>query len=122
MSQQTTDCLYSTIKNVSGGSLRLMFLPPHGVTLADAGEYTFAGDPVAAISSKRANFVAAKRDIAAMEAALQAGNIEIIKTPAPILYDPTRDEARLLKMDGGTLYAADPCWLSTESSSSLGGM
>jgi hypothetical protein len=117
MSLQTTDCLYSTIKNTSGGSKRFMFLPPHGKTLAAAGEETFAGDVVSAIRSKRANFVAGKRDVAALEAALQAGDVEIVKTPAPILYDPTRDESRQLKMDAGDLYAADPCWLSTESSS-----
>jgi len=119
-SPQLTDCLYSTIKNVSGAAKRFMFLPPHGKTLADSGEETFLGHPIAAIRAKRGNYVGGSRDVAAFEAALQAGDVELIKTPEPILYDPTRDEARRLKIDNKVLYGADPCWLTTSSSSSLG--
>ena len=117
----TTDCLLSTVKNTSGVSMRFMFLPPHGRTLAAAAEYTFRGDPVEAISAKRANGVGAKRDLDALETALLAGNIEILKTPNPVLYDPTRDESMMLKLDNGILFAASPCWIpGASSSSSLG--
>lgn len=114
----TTDCLLSTLKNTSGSSMRFMFLPPHGRTLAANAEYTVYGDPIAAVRSKRVNGVAAKRDEDAFLAALVAGTLEIIKTPNPVLYDPTRDESMMLKLDNGILFAASPCWIDTPSSSS----
>ena len=38
------NCLYSTVKNISGGSLKFGFLPPHGRELAAAGELTIFGN------------------------------------------------------------------------------
>lgn len=116
---QLTDCLVTTVKNVSGGSMNLTFLPPHGAVLADDGEYSFDGDLVSAIRSKFANYAAGKRAVASLKANMEAGNLEVIKTPAPVLYDPTLDNTKVLKADNGVLYLADPCWLATSSSASV---
>ena len=115
---QLTDCLQSTVKNVSGGTLKFSFLPPHGRELANNGELTVTGHLVEAIR-RPGGYVASQRHIAGLEAALAAGQLEIIKTPNPVFYDPTNDESKQLKIDAGVLYAADPCWLASSSSSSL---
>lgn len=115
----TSECLYSTVKNVSGVTKRFMFLPPHGKTLEDGDEYTFVGTPSEAVRGKSANGIAAKRDLASLEAALTNGDLEVIKTPNPVFYDPTRDEVMMLKMAGGKIYAVSPCWhVEPDSSSS----
>ena len=116
---QTTDCLVTTLKNTSGGEKRVSYLPPHGATLANNGEYSFEGDLVSTVRSKSANFVAAKRNVASLVAALAAGDLEIIKTPVPIFFDPTLDNTKQLKVDNGFLLLADPCWLATSSSAAV---
>lgn len=114
---QDTDCLVSTIKNTSGGTLRLSCLPPHGRTLTSNEEYTVDGDIIAAIRAKfGGDYAASKRAVDAFTALLRDGSLELIKTPAPILYDPTLDKTQQLKLDNGVLYSADPCWLATSSS------
>ncbi len=116
---QTLECLYTTIKNVSGGEKAFSFLPPHGRRLANNAEITEIGG-LSEIVRRPGGFVASKRHIAGLQAALLAGDIEVINTPTPVLYDGTKDETRQLKLDNSILYAADPCWLSTSASSSLG--
>lgn len=112
------DCLQTTVKNVSGGALKFSFLPPHGRELADNGELTITGHLVEAIR-RPGGFIASQRHIAGLESALEDGLLEIIKTPNPVFYDPTNDETKTLKIDAGTLYAADGCWLASSSSSSI---
>lgn len=114
----TSECLYSTVKNVSGSSKRLMFLPPHGRTLAANEEYTFFGTPTEAIRGKSANGVAAKRNLDALESALTGGVLEVIRTPNPVFYDKTRDEVMMVKLAGGKIYAVSPCWHKEPQSSS----
>ena len=115
---QTTECLQSTVKNTSGGVLKFSFLPPHGRELADDAELTLDGHLVEAIR-RTGGYVASLRHIAGLKAALEAGDIEIVKTPNPVFYDPTNDETKMLKIDAGVLYAADGCWLAGSSSSSI---
>jgi hypothetical protein len=52
---QDTSCLYSTIKNTSGGIKNFGFLPPHGRTLANNEEFTIFGDVRQALGGNRGN-------------------------------------------------------------------
>jgi len=115
---QTTECLQSTVKNTSGGSLKFSFLPPHGRELANNAELTIDGHLIEAIR-RTGGYVASQRHIAGLKAALAAGDIEIKSTPNPVFYDPTNVESKMLKIDAGVLYAADGCWLAGSSSSSI---
>jgi len=115
---QTTDCILTTVKNTSGASKRFSFLPPHGKEMASNEEYTFEGDLVSAVR-RPGGFVASKRVIAGLTAALENGDLEVIKTPAPVFYDPTLDVTKMLKVDNGLLLLADPCWLATSSSAAV---
>ena len=44
------DCLYSVVKNVSGGTLTCSWLPPHGKQLAANATYTVFGSILNAIN------------------------------------------------------------------------
>lgn len=112
----TIDCLLTTVKNASGASMDLNFWPPHGnVTLADGGEISVYGDIYAALLRGRKP----TRNLDTFNALLLSGDLEIVKTPAPILYDDTDDRSYMLVVDNTTLYAVDPCWADTEYSSAL---
>lgn len=106
-----TTCLYSTVKNISGGAKFFGFLPPHGKRLANNEEYTVFGD----IRNTVVNFDrnGEKRSIAALEAAVERGDLEIVSTPAPLLKDLTTGDTKMLSLDNGTLADVDPCWLSS---------
>jgi hypothetical protein len=114
---RTTECLYSTVQNTSGATRKFSFLPPHGRELADDGQLTFVGHVADAIKRNQFN---SKRCEDALIAALEAGDLEIVKTPNPVLFDANNAETKMLRLDSGTLYASDPCWLATSVSSSLG--
>lgn len=104
-----TRCLYSTIKNTSGGRKKFGFLPPHGRELAANEEFTVFGDIKAAIVPfERTN---ARRNIVAFERALLRGDLEVINTPAVILEDDSNPgSSKQLNLRNGTLGTLDPCW------------
>ena len=112
-----TNCLLTTVKNVSGGSKKFGFLPPHGRELANNEEYTFLGDPVNAVV--RGERVSSKRQLDALTASLEAEDLDIISTPSPVLYDETNDSSHILKLEGGALFAVDGCWIDPAVSSSV---
>jgi hypothetical protein len=114
---QTTTCLYSTVVNTNAAEKTYSFLPPHGRTLAINGTLTMAGHPVDAI--RRQTRYSSKAHLDAFEAALSSGDLEIRDTPNPVLYDETNVESKMLTLDGGALFSADPCWLTGSSSTSL---
>jgi hypothetical protein len=107
-------CLYSTVKNISGGTLKFGFLPPHGRSLADDGEFTVFGNILDAVANgfDRAT---SRRSILAFESAIDTGKLEVVNTPAPILKDATLTAAGgfMIVLDNGTLGVDDPCWEST---------
>lgn len=108
------ECLYSTVKNVSGKAKTFGFLPPHGRKLAANEEFTAFGDIRQAIASLReGGRNAAQRDIVAFEAAVERGDLEIVSTPSPVLEDGTTGASKMLSLDNGTLATADPCWYSS---------
>tara|TARA_Y100000004_G_C8923158_1_gene416367 strand:+ start:253 stop:627 length:375 start_codon:yes stop_codon:yes gene_type:complete len=106
-----TSCLYSTVKNISGGAKIFGFLPPHGRELANDEEFTVFGDVRQNIGGNRGSERSVqRRDDAAFEAAIEAGDLEILSTPSPILEDATLEIPKMLKLDSGTLSTVDPCW------------
>ena len=105
-------CLYSTVKNISGGTMKFGFLPPHGRSLADDGEFTVFGNILDAVANgfDRAT---SRRSVIAFESAIDGGKLEIVNTPAPILKDATLLDGFMIVLDNGTLGIDDPCWEST---------
>lgn len=110
----TSECLYSVLKNTSGGELIASCLPPMGKTLAANEEISIAGHVLEAILREKP-----KSSVTAFMTALTTGLLDIISTPAPILYDATADRSMALKLDNGILYMVDPCWSDAIFSSSL---
>lgn len=108
-----TGCLYSTVKNVSGGTKKFSFLPPHGAELDDDEEYTVFGDIRDAINPH--NFVTSQRYRDALENSLKNQELEIVSTPNPVLYDETLDFTKMLELDNGSLAAVAPCWSESVS-------
>ena len=87
------------------------FLPPHGRELAAAEEFTVFGDIRQNLGGNRGSERSVhRRDNAAFEAAVEAGDLEIVSTPSPILEDVTLEIPKMLKLDSGTLSTVDPCW------------
>lgn len=111
-----TSCLYSTVKNTSGGRKKFGFLPPHGRELAANEEFTVFGDIKQALI--RFERTEARRNIIAFERALQRGDLEIISTPNPILEDQdagTGHPSKMLRLYGGTLGTVAACWNTSTS-------
>jgi hypothetical protein len=96
----STSFLYTTLKNVSGTTKRFTFLPPHGRILTADQEITLLGQPAEAITRGKGR---GQRHLEAFERSLLNGDLTIINTPNPVLYDPTLDETAILVLDGGTL-------------------
>ena len=108
---QDTSCLYSTVKNASGGRKKFGFLPPHGRELAADEELTVFGSILEAVT--RNQRVTSRRNIQALERAVDAGDLIIINTPNPILQDIDTDDIKMLQLDGGSLAAVDACWTNS---------
>lgn len=111
-----TSCLYSTIKNISGGTKVFGFLPPHGRELENNEEFTVFGDIRQGLGGNRGPERSVhRRDNAAFEAAIEAGDIEILQTPSPILQDTSSSAPKMLQLSSGSLSAVDPCWHNSVS-------
>ncbi len=101
-------CLYSTVKNTSGGRKKFGFLPPHGRELAANEEFSVYGDVRESLI--RFERTEARRNIIAFEAAIRRGDIDVIDTPNPIFKDHTTDASKMLRLNNGTLGVVDACW------------
>jgi hypothetical protein len=108
---QDTSCLYSTVKNASGGKKKFGFLPPHGRELDVDEELTVFGNILEAIT--RMERVTSRRHIQALERAIDAGDLVIVNTPNPILQDVSTDDIKMLQLDGGSLTTVDACWTNS---------
>lgn len=115
-----TACLYSKVKNTSGVTKTFGFLPPHGKTLA-AGEtaHVFGDIRQAMVRFERNE---ARRNILALEAAIQLGDIEIIHSDAVIVTDDANPGAapQQVRLHNGTLGVAPACWEQSASFNPLG--
>ncbi len=116
-----TACLYSTVKNTSGGTKKFGFLPPHGRELAAGEEFTVFGDIKQAVI--RHERTEGRRNMIALEGALRRGDLEIISTPGIILEDDSNPgSTKMLRLRNGALGITDPCWnVSTSLSPESGG-
>jgi len=88
----TTD-LYTTVKNVSGVKRVFGFLGEHGRELENNATYTVPGDLVAQLGGQRS-----KRKFQALERALIAGHLQIVKSPSVYLLSESGDVTRELAM------------------------
>lgn len=106
------DCLYSSIKNISGQSQYFGFIGPRGTTLAANEEYTQIGNPYSEMMGG-VNRVANIRNLEAFEAAVARGDLEIVNTAAVILRNDAGDP-KMLRIDrANNLSLSDPCWTSS---------
>lgn len=116
MAVMDTTCLYSTVKNVSGGTKIFGFLPPHGRELENNEEFTVFGDVRQNLGGNRgAERSVQRRDNAAFEASIAAGDLVVVQTPSPILQDLTTSASKMFQLDSGTLSTVDPCWADSVS-------
>jgi hypothetical protein len=107
----STACLFSTVKNISGGSRTFGFLPPHGRKLAANEEFSVFGNILEAIQTG-IDRNASRRNITAFQSALANGTLEIIKTPNPILLNGV-GQSKMVRIDrANNLSLSDPCWES----------
>lgn len=109
-----TDCLYTTLKNVSGSERVFGFLGCRGKRLAADETITLPGNLVTALGGggkwNQKKFKALERSLDALQ------SLELVSTPAVHLYDPIQDRTRQLAYVGGQLGTVDPCWYSSGSS------
>ena len=100
-------CLVTTLRNASGKAIKVGFIPPHGRELAIGEEINVVGNILEAVN-RGDRF--GNRHMNALLDALDAGLIEIVSTPAPILYDETLGVSKMIGIDGGAITITDPCW------------
>ena len=108
-------CLHSIVKNTSGITMRFGFLPPHGAQLKANESYTVFGNITEAI--QRSEYATGRRQMQALLAAIDRGDITIVSTPSPLLYNSDTNGTKMLKISGGsnTVSAVDPCWKTSDS-------
>lgn len=106
-----TTCLETKVRNMTGVTATFGFLPPHGKTLTAGQEYTFFGSLPALLQA-----ITSKRKRTAFQNALQNGDIVVVSSPTPFLYDATLDVTKTIKVDNGSVSAADPCGVAYSSS------
>ena len=111
-------CLYSTVKNTSGGTKKFGFLPPHGRELTTNQEFTLTGHIVAAIS--RGEPVTDRRHQQALQTSLTDGDLEVVETPCVVVYDETNDNSKMLQLDNGAIAWVDAVWDPDSASYPLG--
>ncbi len=104
----TTNCLYTRVRNVSGGPLVLSFIPPRGVSLADGAEVSVFGDLRSALTAMGGK---GRRAQASLESLLLGGKITIVDTPAPIVLDTGISSSYALGSSAGAPSYGTPCWI-----------
>ncbi len=115
MSVMEIDCLFSTVKNISGAARTFSFLPPHGRKLAANEEFSMLGEVTEAVV--RMDRVTSQRQLNALAASIAAGNLAILQTPSPILQSVNGTISKMIQLSaGGQLVAVDPCFHSASFS------
>ncbi len=103
-----TASLTTVIRNMRSKTTTFACLP-RSKRLTPGQEYTFDGDLLAALQGNR-------RKLAGLNRALAEGWLAIVKTPSDHFYDATRDETKVLGVDGGSVTVNDPSWGQYSSS------
>ena len=107
-----TDCLTTTVKNNTGVSKVFSFLPPHGRRLAAGQWLTFTGHLTDIVANGDA--IAGKRKLAALTAAIAAGQLLVLDTPNPVLYDGFTDDSYMIQVKGRVLTITNPSFDSVQ--------
>lgn len=105
--------LFSTVVNTSGRKKKFGFLPPHGRELAANEEYSVFGQITEAI--QRSDRAGGARSRYAFQQAIDRGDIEIVRTPNPILQDESGTFSKMIVLHAGALALHDPSWESQAS-------
>lgn len=105
------DCINTKVRNMSGKAVVFGFLPPHGKRLEAGEEYTFFGTIENLLSR-----ITSGRKRAALESAVKSGDLVVVSSPTPILYDATLDVSKTIKLDNGSLSTTDPFGVPYSSS------
>lgn len=95
--------LGTRIMNSSGRTMFFGFLGQRGVSLTSLQEYICGGNFITRISRD-------SRLLASFVAALRRGDLDIVSTPAPHLYDETTDITQRLRINNGTVGRRNPEW------------
>jgi hypothetical protein len=106
-----TTCLETKVRNMTGVTATFGFLPPHGKTLTAGQEYTFFGSLSALLQA-----ITSKRKRTAFQNALKNGDIVVVSSPTPFLYDATLDVTKTVAIDNGSVTVVDPCGVTYSSS------
>lgn len=109
-----TSCLYTIIKNISGGPLDAPYVPPRGRSLDADEEVSIPFLAFAGFDHKgrlRDNI------LAALEDHLNEGKITILKSFSPVVQDTVTDLPRVLTVASGTIDTLGACWDPDESES-----
>jgi hypothetical protein len=109
-----TNCLYTSVRNISGSERVFGFLGARGMRLAANEVVTVPGDLVDALG--RGGHWSQRR-FKSLERALDTLSVlEIIATPAVHLYDAVCGRTKILALENGVLGMLDPCWDSDGTS------
>ncbi len=109
----STQCLLSTVKNISGVTKKFGFLPPHGRTLAANEEFSFMGSLTEGVA--RHSYAASKRNRDALTLALAGDDdhdptLDVISTPSPVLRDSRTHRSQILVLNNDALALTNQCW------------
>ena len=104
-----TDCMLSSVRNISGSAMYFDFLPPHGVKLANHGEYTCIGNIMSFVGMG----LGGQRAILRLEQMVNDGLLEIKYTPSPVFWDKGRIRISLMQVYNDKLVVMQPCWGSS---------
>ena len=85
MAAPTAGCLFTIVKNTSGGTKHFGFLPPHGRTLDADEELHVFGDIFAAIGHGAGHRRKYNQD--KLGEAITDGDLEIVSSPCVVVYD-----------------------------------
>ena len=107
----TTASLYTIVRNTSGSEKAFGFLGEHGMRLGVDEQVSIRGDLPAKLGNQHS-----RRQWDSFENALINGLLELISTPAPVLYDATNDKSVVLAFDDDCLGYTDPGWSESDSS------
>jgi hypothetical protein len=108
MAAPTAGCLFTIVKNVSGGTKHFGFLPPHGRTLDADEELHIFGDIFTAIHRNAGHRRAYLQD--KLGAAINDGDLEIKTSPCVVVYDPDNLASYRVGVYNGTVLAQVPDW------------
>lgn len=112
MADELTQCLSTTVRNVDPADIAVYygFLGPRGATLQPGQEFTVLGgfESLLSLGINGVTGDIIRRE--AFRAAVDAGSLAIVRTPAPHSYDPVLNLTRMITIVNGVPIVEDPCW------------